>query len=229
MIFCLVNYNTTELTNCACLSILKQHPDAEFILFDNSDKEPFNNRDLFNMKYIDNTKGQIINFEKELEKYPNKTLQQQRLEGINFGSAKHTMSIQWLIDNLNEPVILCDTDILLKKKIDFNNEDLYCVADIDDKWKSKNIIRILPFITYLNIPKIKENKIRFFDSKRMHALTNDRGFYYDTGASFYEDLLKFDATKFKRINYNDYIIHFKAGSWKSFDKSLLLKYKELWS
>ena len=62
----------------------------------------------------------------------------------------------------------------------------------------------------------------------MHGLTPGRGFFYDTGASFYEDLMRFDKKSFKKINFEDYIIHFKAGSWKTFDKKLLLKYKTLW-
>lgn len=228
MIFCLVNYNTTQLTTCACLSILKQHPDAKFIIFDNSDKEPFVNNDLFDLEYIDNTKGQIINFDIELKKYPNRTIAQQKSAGVNFGSAKHCMSIQWLINYLNDPIILCDTDILLKKKIDFIDDTKLCVGDVSDLHKDKNIYRLIPFITYLNIPLIKKFKIKFFDGKRMHGLTTGRGFYYDTGASFYEDLMKFDKKSFKKINFNDYIIHFKAGSWKTFDKNLLLENKKLW-
>lgn len=229
MLFVIVNYNTTQLTTCACSSILKFHHDASIIIFDNSDRETFkDNAKLFNALYIDNTQSQLIDFEKELQKYPNRTILQQKAINVNFGSAKHSMSIQWLLDNIDEPFILCDSDILLKHTIDFIDMTKICISDIDEKHANKGIYRIFPFIAFLNSPLIKEYKIRFFDGNRMHALTTERGFWYDTGAAFFENIMNYNSSLFKRINYNDYVIHFKAGSWKNFDKQLLIKYKNLW-
>lgn len=229
MLFCIVNFNTTILTTCACASIVKNHPDAKFVIFDNSDKVPFGNLGLFDITYIDNTKGQIINFENELNKYPDRTVVQQMMTGkINFGSAKHSMTIQWLLDNLDKDFILCDSDILLKRPIDFVDKTKVCVSDIDEKHRDKDIYRSLPFIAYMNTPLIRKKNLRYFDGNRMHALTRGRGFWYDTGAAFYENILNCDRHLFKRINFNKYVIHFKAGSWKDFDNNLLLKYIDLW-
>ena len=229
MLFCIVHFNTPDLTTCACASIKKQHPSAKIIIFDNSDKYPFTNSDLFDATYIDNTKGQLINFDKELAKYHNKATAQQMRCGVNFGSAKHSMSIQWLIDHLDEDFILCDSDILLKKPIDFSDRTKLCVADVDKKWISHQVVRIHPFIAYINVPLLKKHKINFFDGQRMHGLcSSGRYVLYDTGASFFEDINVCDKNLFKQINYNDYIIHFKAGSWKQFDKGKLLEYKDLW-
>ena len=70
--FVIVHYNTPELTTCLCCSILKQHNDAKIFIFDNSDKRPFMNSELFDATYFDNTKGQIIDFDAKLKEYPNR-------------------------------------------------------------------------------------------------------------------------------------------------------------
>ena len=230
MLFCIVHFNTPEITTCAISSILKQHTDARILIFDNSNKKPFNNVNLFeNLIYFDNTQGQLINFEQELKKFPNRNIKEQVSSGCNFGSAKHSMSIQWLIDNLNEEFILCDSDILFKKSINFVNNTMACVSDIIHV-QGSNVNRIAPFVAYINTPLLKALKIRFFDGKRMHGLNGfGRSFYYDTGASFYEDITQNPKLKLhKKINYNDYIVHLGSGSWNNSCYSFLLKHKQLW-
>lgn len=229
MIFCIVHYNTPKMTTCEIASIFKQHKDAKIVIFDNSNKYPFDNLDLFkNITYYDNTKGQLINFDDELKKYPHRNIKEQSKSGCNFGSAKHSMSIQWLIDNLEEEFILCDSDILLKKPIDFIDQTLACVSDIIKV--SRSISRIAPFIAYINVPLIKALKIKFFDGNRMHGLNGfGNSFYYDTGASFYEDISRSKRIKLhKKINYNNYIIHFGSGSWNNTCWNKLIKNKQLW-
>lgn len=231
MKFCIVHYNTPELTACLCGSIIKQHDNPEIIIFDNSDKRPFKEMaELFNCVYYDNTQGQLINFNEEIEKFPERNAKEQKELGCNFGSAKHSMSVQWLLDNLDDEFILCDSDILFKKPVDFVDKNKLCVSDVDEYWKQKNIFRIYPFIAYMNTPLIKDKHIRFYDGNRMHGLqSTGRYWMYDTGASFYEDVLACGQDLHKRINYNDYIIHFQSGSWRTFDKSKLVKYVNLWN
>lgn len=229
MNFCIVHYNTPQMTTCEIASILKCHKDAKIILFDNSNKYPFNNLELFeNIIYYDNTKGQLINFDEELKKYPHRNINEQLKSGCNFGSAKHSMSIQWLINNLDEEFILCDSDILLKKPIDFIDQTVACVSDTIRI--TRTLYRIAPFIAYINTPLLKILKIKFFDGNRMHGLTNFGKFvYYDTGTSFYEDIIRHKKIKLhKKINYNDYIIHFGSGSWNNICWGKLLKYKQFW-
>ena len=69
---CIVHYNTPELTEKAILSVRKWClEDIRVIVFDNSDARPFKRRldktTFGTVKVIDNTKGKVINFEKELE------------------------------------------------------------------------------------------------------------------------------------------------------------------
>lgn len=237
--FVIVHYNTPELTTCLCCSILKQHNDAKIFIFDNSDKRSFMNSELFGATYFDNTKGQIIDFDAKLKEYPNRH-QKGNHGGNDFGSAKHTMSIDWLCTNLPENFILLDSDVLLKRPIDFINDDYVCISELIPSY---NIIRIAPFISYINVKKMKECNIKFFDGKRMMGLYPDK-IAYDTGASFYEDIKKLNLHS--KIDADKYIVHYGNGSWRSNKfapigldvknrryefipfQAWLLKYKSLW-
>ena len=216
MIFAIVHFNTPELTTCLCSSILKNHYDAKIIIFDNSDKRPFINAEIFNSEYVDNTKGQIIDFEKELSKFPNKDIEDQLKSGCNFGSVKHSMSIDWLCKNIKDEFILLDSDVLLKRPIDFVNNNYICVSDVIKI--TSEVSRICPMLAYINSKKMKEKHISFFDENRMHSLTkaNTKYKYYDTGASFFEDITNIGL--FKQINTSDYFIHYGNGSWRKGDK-----------
>ena len=69
----IVHYNTPELTE-ACIHSIRRHggKDYRIVVFDNSDKRPFPK--MKDVEVFDNTKGQIFNFDQELEKYPNKDM-----------------------------------------------------------------------------------------------------------------------------------------------------------
>lgn len=212
--FVIVHFNTPELTTCLCGSIRKFHTDAKIIIFDNSDKRPFD-AELCDL-YYDNTAGQIIDFNKELEKYPDRNIEMQARTGCNFGSAKHTMSIDWLCKNIKEEFVLLDSDILLKRSVDFIDNNFICVSDIIRI--KPDLIRICPMLAYINPIKMNENHINFFDGTRMHGLCKESSkyLYYDTGTSFLEDISK--IKQFKQINTDDYYLHYGNGSWRNGDK-----------
>ena len=65
-----------------------------------------------------------------------------------------------------------------------------------------------------NIKQIKDNGLKYFDMRRIHGIygPND-GFLYDTGASFYEDVVK-RKLKHRRIDYLDYIYHLQSASFR---------------
>lgn len=234
--FAIVHYNTPELTTCLCNSIKKMHgQDANIILFDNSDREPFVSASLFsNMTVLDNTEGTLLNFEKELEKYPNRdTSRQCREGGCRFGSFKHSLSIQYLMDRLDEKFILCDSDVIFTHPASelFELGEYACISDI---MYAIRVSRIAPFCTLINPTLSRKLNISFLDPERMHGLrsnTCDIRFYYDTGASFLEDCMK--ANSFRRIHMNDYIVHYGRGSWANNNKAQIFtwlsKYYDSWS
>jgi hypothetical protein len=223
MNFVIIHFNTPELTACLCSSIRKQYEDANIIIFDNSTKRPFENKDVLCNEYIDNTKNQYIDFDEEFKNCPI----EEEVEKLNHcGSARHCRTVQWLFDNLKvNDFVLLDSDVLLTRKLDFLDDNFLCAATYEVFPGMKN--RFLPFVTYFNLKKIRENNVHYFDEKRMNGLSK-QGRQYDTGASFLEDIVK-KKLPFRNIDYRKYLVHFRNGSWgnKSY-KLWLAQYKKYW-
>lgn len=231
----IVHYNTPELTTCLIASIRKWDNDAKIFIFENSNKNPL--EDIWgDLTIFDNTREQLIDFEKlidENKKYLNPKSLEAHSHGCLFGSLKHSASIQWLIDNLNNNFILMDSDILLKKSpLDIIDKDfIVCDFLISNNYA----IRILPFMCYININILKKYNIRFLDISRFDSCY----LWTDTGGTFCRDILS-NNVPYKRYNIYDYIVHFGNGSWRKFNTAnlpntekgnyaeFLIKYKELW-
>lgn len=233
---CIIHFNTQRLTECLLMSIMKYTPNSHIYLFDNSDKTPFKNSFGFeNITYYDNTKGQIINFDKWLKNYPNRFESGGKTN--SFGSAKHCFSVEKCIELIDDNFILLDSDVLLKKDISelYDNKFLY-VAETETQYNS-NIKRVLPFICFINVKKCKEKGIHYFYEDKMHGLRlTKQSDMYDTGAGFYYNANMFPH---KDIKCTDYIEHFKGGSWGGTkrdkiakngigEKEWLLTLKHLW-
>lgn len=228
----IIHYNTTLLTNALIKSINKNVKDAIIYIFDNSDTNPFINT-YDNVRIIDNTKGSIINFDEWLEKYPTR-LKTKELTA-KYGSAKHSITIQKCIDLFDDNFVLMDSDILLKEDISFmfNDNYIYVGEHITQK---NGIERVLPYLCFFNVEKIKKNGIRYFNHMYMHGLHyTENGDKYDTGANFY---METKYQNFSQIDLSKYIVHYGSGSWV--DKRIkdqrteysqnewLEKYRNLW-
>lgn len=214
---CIVHFNTQRLTECLLLSIQKYTPNSHIYLFDNSNKSPFENRLGFdNITYYDNTKGQIINFDKWLQKYPDRFKSGGKTN--TFGSAKHCYSVEKCIELINDNFILLDSDVLLKKDISELYDDKYFYVGETRTQPKSTIKRVLPFICFINVKKCNENGLHYFYEDKMHGLRfTNIGDMYDTGAGFYYHV---NRCPHKHIKCDDYIEHFKGGSWggTEFDK-----------
>ena len=227
----IIHYNTPYLTECLVRSINLFMKDAVIYIFDNSDKSPFTAK-FDNVTVFDNTKGQIINFDKWLENYPNKNRSNGRVN--KWGSAKHCYSVEKCMQLIDGNFVLLDSDVLLKRDIsNLFREDLIYIGSITTQPFS-SIKRVLPFICYINNNMCKEKKIHFFNDNYMHGLFKtmnaDR---YDTGAWFY---LNCENLPSEKIKYEDYVIHYGHGSWnKAGERAVLTKeqwlsrYKKYWS
>lgn len=204
----IVHYNTPYLTECLVRSINLFVKDAIIYIFDNSDKYPFV-ADIDNVLIIDNTKGEIFDFDKWLDKYKDKNKSYGRVN--NWGSAKHCYSVEKCMEIIKDNFILLDSDVLLKKDISelFDENIIYAGEVITQP--SSSIKRVLPFVTYINTKMCIEKGIHYFDDNYMHGLyKNTSADRYDTGASFY---LNASKCPHKEINYSDYVIHYGHGSW----------------
>ena len=206
----IIHYNTPELTSATVKSVWKHTPQAKITIFDNSDKYPFPIKDFPQIRYIDNTKGQIINWEEWLEKFPNKV-------EINddYGSAKHTWSIKICFDYFPNGFILMDSDILIKKDISilYNTSiPYYGTISRTKKMKKFNLCRICPFLCFINVPLLKKYNIQYTDEEKLYRLTNDLPYtYYEPGTYLLKECIKWQLIG-KTFRLNEYYVHFGAGS-----------------
>jgi GR25 family glycosyltransferase involved in LPS biosynthesis len=220
-------------------SINKHTPGANIYIFDNSDIRPFINS-FENVTVFDNTKGQIIDFDTWLKKYPNRTKSGGKAN--KWGSAKHAYSVEKCMELIGEPFVLLDSDVLIKNDFSSLFDDTVCYKGevINQPGTNNRVKRVLPFICFINTPKCKEKHIHYFDENYMHGLavglTGDR---YDTGGALYLLTEKVKAPH-REIKVADYIVHYGNGSWVEAAEKIrkpkhipagdwLKKYKEFWS
>ena len=230
----IIHFNTPELTEAGIKSLRKvSGMEYEVIVFDNSDKRPFPvGKADGHTTIIDNTKGQIIDFEKELSKYPDKCWE--LAWRSNYGSAKHIMTVQKLWELIPQGFILMESDILLTRNIDFlwNEEFAACGKVQWFRGRTQEKDRLLPFLCYLNVPKLTANGARYFDPQRCWSLSPggmaNPANWYDTGASLLEDIIKTKPALVARL-YRDldhYYVHYTGGSWRQGDTEKQLAWLE---
>ena len=214
----IVNFNTTQLTNACIKSIIKNVKSLKYhiIVVDNSTQDqkfkldPEIDKALITI--FDNTKGQLINLDSFVEMF-GKVQVNKKIK--THPSLRHSLTIQWMLDNIDtDDFILMDSDVIVKKDFScFVDQEFITSGEIyidknPNGWKP----RIRPFLQYLNVNKIRKNKMTFLDPNRIHEGLSFAGNHYDTGASFYEDCIS-RKMKIKEIPISDYIIHFGAGSY----------------
>lgn len=223
---CIVHYNTPELLRACLLSFMKQGTEWHFVIFDNSNQRPVTMEMLNEWELtqtdstfgiIDNTQGQIIDFDAELAKWPSKRTDAER-RTANFGSAKHMMSVDWLIWNTKEPFVLCDSDILLKRPVDdLFDDSVTAIGFIDQGWNNPHgIKRLWPMLCWINAPECRRLGIHYYDGSRCWGINSDHnhGTWYDTGAAFLEDIrANKEATLRTFTDATERFEHLWSGSW----------------
>ena len=220
----IIHYNTPELTMAAIGSLLKNGGGPfRVVVFDNSDTRPFEG--ATNVQVFDNTKGQIIDFDAELEKYPERDRSIGCAKGCEFGSVKHRMTVQKLWELLPQGFVLMESDILIKKNIDEFFNEQYSVYGYCQKAQPHNpfnIGRMLPMLCWMNVPMLTREGARYFDPTRTYGLLPggraNRNNWYDTGAVLLEDILtKRPRLKGYHRDIREFVEHYGSGSWKAND------------
>ena len=220
------NFNTTDLTNACINSVIAHIKNINYriIVLDNSDEIPYINSTCKDVKILDNTKQQLLNFDSALAKFI-----WNNHAHSNNGSFKHTYSIQYLINIcLTKKLLLLDSDVIVNSNLDFIDFDNIVVSDtqlhlqpIEQHTKNYNKpyiskSRFLPYIQLLNCAKLAKEKILYFDPTRIQGGCSKLADYYDTGASLYEDIQK-KKLDWRKIDYTRYITHLGGQSWKKYD------------
>ena len=229
----IIHYNTPELTMAAIGSLLKNGGGPfRVVVFDNSDQRPFEG--ATNVQVFDNTKGQIIDFEKELAKYPERDRSIGCAKGCEFGSVKHMMTVQKLWELLPQGFVLMESDVLIKKNIDEFFNEQYSVYGYCQKAQPHNpfnIGRMLPMLCWMNVPMLTREGAKYFDPKRTYGLLpggrQNRNNWYDTGAVLLEDILtKRPRLKGYHRDIREFVEHYGSGSWKGNDLSQQMAWLE---
>ena len=246
----IIHFNTPELTECCIMSIRKQGCDWPVVVFDNSrevtwpagegmpertiEAHPFK-RKMKGVKVIDNTKGQVIDFESTLAAFPNKIEAHAAVNG--WGSDCHMMTVDKLFDLLPDGFLLVESDVLIKADIRQMWREEYSFCAYVQKQQRGNKFgmgRILPMLCYLNVPKFKAEGVRYFDPSRAWMLypdENDRRNWYDTGASLLEDVLAHrPRLKGLHVDIRPMVEHLGGASYKTLkgQAEWLNKHADLW-
>lgn len=236
----IVHFNTPLLTTALVQSIRKHGGENYKIhIFDNSDEHPFPRKRMRGVKVWDNRQGQLLDFEKELEKYPEKDESIGCAKGCWFGSDKHMMSVQKLWELIPEGFVLMDSDVLIAKDIDwmFMEEQCCCgyISTSSGPWATP---RLAPMLLWINVKMCVAGGARFFDPDRAWALHQgyDKRNYWDTGAAFLDDIKRLKPQSHGKAITRDkileHIVHFGGGSWRKNDigeqKAWLEMYRGLW-
>ena len=225
----IVHFNTPELTEAAILSLRRHGGEKyEVTVFDNSDARPFT-KQMEGVTVVDNTLGQEIDLDAELRKYPDRCREMgcsyngdYNAVAGNFGSARHMMTVQYIIDNAENDFLLMDSDILIQQPVDFMFQPDTCVVGHVQTWeKAQNpmkIDRLVPMLLYVNAPMLRERGGRFFDPSRCYGLSKGgrkaRANWYDTGAALLEDIRSHsNGLCGRRVDIRPLMVHFGAGSW----------------
>ena len=236
----IIHFNTPELTEVAILS-LRKHGGAGYhvTIFDNSDSRPFTKK-MRGVDIIDNTRGHVIDFDKELAKYPERDRSIGCAKGCEFGSAKHMMTVQKLWELLPQGFLLMESDVLIKADIDEFFDDTQSVVGFWQKAQPHNpfhIGRMMPMLCYMNVPMLTREGARYFDPTRTYGLLpgghQNRNNWYDTGAVLLDDiLLKRPRLIGRHVDIRLFVEHYGSASWQNNDLNAqwqwMMKYRHLW-
>ena len=255
----IIHFNTPELTEACILSIRKHGCDWPVVVFDNSaditapagtngnaPKEdtiikarPFRQK-MKGVKVIDNTKGQVIDFEQFLSLYPDRNPQLGVYKSSVWGSAKHIVTVQKLWELLPDGFILVESDTLVKRNITELWKEQYSFCGYVQRNQNGNrfkVPRILPMLCYMNVPKLTKEGARYFDPDRCWGLKADanlRGNWFDTGACLLDDVLRMRPRLVGlHVDIRLFIEHYGGGSWHQGDlqrqSAWLKQHEALWS
>lgn len=184
------SYNTPDVTLTMLKSFFKFHDQTSVLVCDNSTNDD-----------------------------TSKLLQDHRVNFIKNKNGLHAPSVDILIDNCKTKyMLLVDTDIIfLKAHKDifkqFKLMDLTLMGEIcGDRGGKRLHNRVHPWHCFIDIEKIKNKNIKFFDIDRHQNNKTDK--IYDVGATFFEDIKK-NNLKIGNVNLQDvYFKHYEGMSWR---------------
>lgn len=200
-----VSFNNNIITGLMIKSFFKQlHNETNVVIVDNGTYKPVDERMKSVFEVVDNFQHKLL---------PN----------YNQCSKNHCSAVDYVLKNLIKTkwVLLVDNDVFFKpaiKDLLLNfDESFDCMGEVG--WDDAPPTRLFPYFCLINVEKMKNEKINYFDETRIiedppigkqigPRGPNTHCWYHDTGSSFYEDIK--DIWKIKEIKLNDFIVHNKT-------------------
>lgn len=163
-------------------------------------------------------------------------LNQNNLGFLRNPGMRHAPAIDVLLDNCKTKfLILCDSDILIRKPVTdlmqlAIEKNLTCLGSIQGSRGGYNLYdRLDPSFLIIDVEKIREKKIKFYDPVRIDETCSNGFFgniplqvnhgkkYWDVGGTFLADIL-YHNLKVGKINQkiDDYRTHYEGMSWRKF-------------
>ena len=223
-----VNFNTPEYIFALARSIAKYNPNYTnpLLVIDNGNINRLppvtckvDNVCGLSIHHVDNTIYNELN-EMPISKYP---------AAGQYNSARHAKTIEYLLDKITTRyVLLVDSDVVIIQDIEpiVANFIKRGAALMGYKRTTYTHPCIAPWACLIDLQQIKNNNIHFYDANRM-LYVNDL-VDYDTGASFYEDIVN-AGLKIVETPDNTYYRHFKGGSvFKENGLNWLLSNARVW-
>ena len=172
------SFNNNFVTKMMLMSFFKKMPiDIPVVIMDNGTKE-----------FCDN---ELTDFFTVIDNHNNKLSKNQ-----DGPSQNHCASIDYALKNIikTKYVLLCDNDILFKDEIKHFFDFLDTFEEIDAigqvGYDRTPPDRLFPYFCVINVEKFKEQKLNYFDKKRILGANWRASNRYDTGYSFYQDIMK---------------------------------------
>lgn len=147
----------------------------------------------------------------------------------SYNSARHAKTIDWMMNRITTKyMLLVDSDVVIIQNIesiinDFINSHATLMGYKRTTYKHPCIA---PWACLIDLQSIHAYNIKFYDATRMlyvHDLVD-----YDTGASFYEDVINNGLHCIETAD-NTYYRHFKGGSvYKEQGLAWLSKNLKVW-
>lgn len=248
----IVHFNTPALTEAAIRSLRKHGGENyDVVVFDNSctidfpaagamparhiEAAPFT-KQMDRVTVVDNTRGQVIDFQKIISQYPDRN--RNHTDCNDCGSLKHILTVQKLWELLPNGFLLLESDVLLKKNIDFMfNRNQAVIGHVQQHQRGNrfDIPRLMPLLCWINVPVLVKAGARYFDPDRSWMLwpgEDDRRNWYDTGACLLEDVKShMNGLHGKHIDIRQFMVHKQGGSWNKHgmsDQTWLEINRSLW-
>jgi hypothetical protein len=176
---------------------------------------------LKSWSYVHNKVQKLIVCDNSTDNKTKNLLQQHNIPFMSFPGMSHGDGVNKALDLCTTRyALLVDTDVIFLKDHSyifqqFKNMDLTIMGKVEGDRGSKSIYnRVNPWHCFIDVKKIKQNNIIFFDSERMKLSFNTKKIY-DIGSTFLEDI-KLSGLKVGDVDLSYvYYIHLEGMSWYS--------------